>query len=95
MVKTQMANRWTFFWLSQLVKMIMISTEKRWLISLIDFACCIYLSMQHIDPISGLRIFYKYQSDLARSDVALWIVGRNFVLADAAFSYLLNITLKC
>jgi DNA replication protein DnaC len=24
MVKTQMANRWTFFWLSQLVKMIMI-----------------------------------------------------------------------
>jgi len=37
--------------------------------------------------------FYKYAFDLVRSGVALWIVGHNFVLADAAFSYLLNIRL--
>ena len=34
----------------------------------------------------SLRYFYKYAFDLERYDVALWIVGRNLVLADAAFS---------
>jgi hypothetical protein len=33
-----------------------------------------------------VRHFYKYSSDLEMSDVACWIVRRNLILADAAFS---------
>jgi hypothetical protein len=33
-----------------------------------------------------MKYFYKHPFDLIRSDVALWIVGYNFVPDDAAFS---------
>ena len=39
-----------------------------------------------LERFPALQYFYKYAFDFVRFDVALWIVGRNLVLADAVFS---------